>query len=137
MFTYKGWFRYLQITNGWDTGWCWNFAYKTMTCVQHTRILMRVQHTKSYLHAKKVWFMCFLLVCGTQCIAHMQHTKYTSHALHKFYSQATHFVSHACVDWVARHKLKTTCVLGACECQLRCELYRMYTVKWCDWSALH
>ena len=117
------------------TVWHWSFAYKTMTGMQYTRILThiqqrnnwpaRMQRTNSYSCAThEVWHLCFLLACRTWCITRMQHTKYGSRALHEFYSQAAHFMSHVCVDWVTRQKLKTTPVLGARRYQLRRELCR-------------
>ena len=61
-----------------------------LTCIQHTRRLIRVQHTKHYLHAS---YHCaahkLLLACSARKIAHVQYTKFDLHA--------AHFVSHACL----------------------------------------
>ena len=62
-----------------------------LTCIQHSRRLIRVQHTKhhsraSYHHALHK----LLLSCSARKMAHVQYTK--------FDSRATHFVSHACFD---------------------------------------
>ena len=62
-----------------------------LTCIQHTRRLIRVQHTKHYSHAPYHHAAHeLLLVCNTQKITCVQYTK--------FDSLATHFVSHACFD---------------------------------------
>ena len=68
------------------------------------------------LHAAhKVLLMYFLLSCSTwsmdcvQCI--------------KFYSRATHFMSHMSLDRVTQQKLKNTRVFSAPVCQLRYDRY--------------
>ena len=73
----------------------------TMTCVQHTRRVTRVQHVKSY-----------------------------SRAAHEYHSCAVHEILHVCGPLcVTRQKLKNTRVFSAHKCQLRNELYCWWIIR--------
>ena len=79
----------------------WFFSGKgwQLTCVQHTRRLTRVQHTKYYSHA------------SYNRAAH-EDGFYAAHEIELTCStQKITLVSHASSVWVTRQKYKNTCVL--------------------------
>ena len=88
----------------------WSFSGKRwlLTCIEHTRRLTHMQHTKHYLRASYYRTAHkLLLACSTQKIACMKYTKDDS--------RAAHFVSTR-VFWLESQKLKNTCMFTAREC---------------------
>ena len=74
----------------------WSFSGKRwkLTCMEHTRRLLRMQHRKHYSRASYYYASHEkLLVCSARKIVCAQHTKVDS--------RAAHFVSHVCFD--SRH----------------------------------
>ena len=127
--TYKSSIQCLLTMAGFvfHTGWHWNFVYKTMTGVQHTRMLTRmqhttimtcVQHTNSYSREMhEVWLACFLLTCSTQCISHAAHKIYFAFTTQILLTSSTFRVTRK--FWLSDlTKLKTTRVLGTCDVNL-------------------
>ena len=89
---------------------------KDVTCMQYTRRLTHVKHTKHYSRAS--YYRAahkLLLVCSARKIAHAKYTKVDS--------CAAHFVSHTCFDSShAKYWRMHACSLHA-SVNLRHELY--------------
>ena len=106
-----------------------------LTCIQHTRRPICVQHTKHYSRASYHRATHeLLLACSVWKIARMQCMKNCSRAVHEIWLACIPFRV-TCVFWLElRWKLKNTRVFTACKCQLRHELYCMQFLF--TWSSI-
>ena len=114
-------------------------VYALIIICQRMVVNLLAAYKGTNLHAAhKVLLSCITQSHTCVLLTIVQHMKHSSHAVHEIWLACStqsltcvqHSVSHTSFEWVAQQKLKNTCVFGAHECQLSCELYSILENKW-------